>query len=361
MSEAAPCAICRNESRRTSIYSADDPGPHGHGVYHELAGEGYKYVCQHCGAFVVLRADQEQFLFNPESANRWLYANPPLSALLRERTIKCLPETWLQFGNRDRAYVPFEGYDYPAIHIDDLLRDSPKSVSEKIERTLCNLGRMSGTRAGVCLSLRPTDQPVTFAVDSDEFTYIVDAIVEAGFADIQGGSLPENRLLVISPAGWLAFEEATSGKADPTNPAFVAMRFGGPPEEKTAQNLLFSECIYRAIRRAGWNAKRADSEPHSEYIMNQIIGDMRAAPFIVADFTGNNPGVYFEAGWGRGNDKTVIHICEKDFFPNIHFDIRQINCIQYTSPDDLETQLYHHVRAAMGQGPVPWDEGDKAG
>lgn len=357
--ETHDCPVCGCACKRATVYPVDERGPHGRGIHRELACEGFEYRCEMCGQFVVTRDDEEDSLVYGDGKRKELFPMYMVSALLRERTIRNLPPAWLQFGKRDKAYVPFVDRDYPAIHIEDLLRDAPKTVPDKINRTLSNIARLSGSRGGAWVYLKNKHGPVCFSENDEESAYILESLMPEHIERDKVISKFKNTVR-LTPRGWDAFHHMTSGKADPKNPAFVAMRFGDGEIEKAAQSAFFRCHIYRAIRRAGWNGKRSDSDPHSEYIMNQIIGDMRAAPFIVADFTGNNPGVYFEAGWGRGNGKTVIHVCEKDFFHNIHFDIRQINCIQYTSPDDLETQLYHHIRVAMGVGPVPWDEGDKA-
>lgn len=77
---------------------------------------------------------------------------------------------------------------------------------------------------------------------------------------------------------------------------------------------------------------------------------IRVAPFVVADFTGNRGGVYFEAGFARGLNIPVIHTCRKSRFDAAHFDIQQINTIVWEQPEELDEMLLHRIRGTLGEG-----------
>ena len=67
------------------------------------------------------------------------------------------------------------------------------------------------------------------------------------------------------------------------------------------------------------------------------MADIRKAEVIVADFTHHKGGVYFEAGFGLGLDRTVVFTCREDDFRSgagVHFDTRPYNHILW-STDDL--------------------------
>lgn len=122
---------------------------------------------------------------------------------------------------------------------------------------------------------------------------------------------------------------------------------------KDNQDKLYLEGLTSAVNNAGYKITRSNAEQYNNFIMDKIIGDIRLAPFIIADFTGNRGGVYFEAGFARGLGKEVIHTCHKDDFvpEKTHFDIQQINTIVWDKPEELYESLYHRIRATIGQGP----------
>jgi hypothetical protein len=72
---------------------------------------------------------------------------------------------------------------------------------------------------------------------------------------------------------------------------------------------------------------------------------------MVADFTGQRHGVYFEAGLMMGLGRTVIWMCNKNELDKIHFDVLQFNFIDYESLEDANTRLHHRILAIEGEGP----------
>ena len=135
------------------------------------------------------------------------------------------------------------------------------------------------------------------------------------------------------------------------DPAFVAMWFGGD-ERADEMREVYVKGLEPAVRDAKYRVKKADSEPHNEWIMNQVLGDIRIAPFVVADFTGHAEGVYYEAGFAKGLGKPVIHTCKASDFREAHFDTKQINHVLWDSPADLRAKLREHIRGTIGEGPV---------
>ena len=114
---------------------------------------------------------------------------------------------------------------------------------------------------------------------------------------------------------------------------------------------LYLKAIEPAIVDAGYHVTRADIEPHNDFIMNQVLGDIRVAPFVVADFTGNRNGVYFEAGFARGLGITVINTSKRSAFENAHFDTKQLNHLLWNEPSELRVKLLQHIRGSIGEGP----------
>jgi nucleoside 2-deoxyribosyltransferase/predicted RNA-binding Zn-ribbon protein involved in translation (DUF1610 family) len=116
---------------------------------------------------------------------------------------------------------------------------------------------------------------------------------------------------------------------------------------------LWTEVIAPAITAAGYEALRIDSKQHNGKIDDEIMASIRASKFVVSDFTGSRGGVYYEAGFAHGLGLPVIFMCRENDLKDIHFDVRQYNCILWT-PEKLEeaqSQLKNRILATLGQGP----------
>jgi hypothetical protein len=135
-------------------------------------------------------------------------------------------------------------------------------------------------------------------------------------------------------------------KDENSSVGFCAMWF----DEKVKQ--LWTAAIEPAIRLAGQDPGRIDSKQHNGKIDDEIMATIRASRFLVADFTGTRGGVYYEAGFAHGLGLPVIFMCRED--DELHFDIRQYNCI-FWKPEDLEevrVRLKNRILATLGQGPL---------
>ena len=105
------------------------------------------------------------------------------------------------------------------------------------------------------------------------------------------------------------------------------------------------------IINAGYDPVRVDRVEHTNRIDDEIIAHIRAASFVVTDFTGHRGGVYFEAGFALGLNLPVIWTCQKDDMKDLHFDIRQYNTIDWETPEDLALRLQRRIEATVGKGP----------
>jgi nucleoside 2-deoxyribosyltransferase len=126
--------------------------------------------------------------------------------------------------------------------------------------------------------------------------------------------------------------------------AFIAMWFDSSRSK-------FDTAISHAIADAGYIPIRIDHEEHLNRIDDQIITRIRQSKFLVADFTGQRNGVYFEAGFMLGLGRPMVWVCEEADFKNVHFDTRQYNTIVYTNADDLRIRLQTRIEANFGKGP----------
>ena len=87
------------------------------------------------------------------------------------------------------------------------------------------------------------------------------------------------------------------------------------------------------------------AEPHNDLIDVKIISEIKNSRFVVADFTEQKHGVYFEAGYARGMGIPVIWCVRKDDLENLHFDTHHYNYILWETPDEpRKSTISIHLR-----------------
>ena len=98
---------------------------------------------------------------------------------------------------------------------------------------------------------------------------------------------------------------------------------------------------------------RADKREYNHKVDDEIIAQIRRSRFLVADFTGHRGGVYFEAGFAKGLGQEVFWLCREDDIDELHFDIRQYNCIPWRDDEreELRRRLSTRIEAVLGAGP----------
>lgn len=149
----------------------------------------------------------------------------------------------------------------------------------------------------------------------------------------------------VAPKGHIAYDDLRTRRTS-SSQAFVAMWFND--KMKSA----FENGFDPGIRAAGYDPFRFDSKEHANKIDDEIIAEIRRSAFLIVDFTGHRGGVYFEAGFAMGLGMPIIWTCQKDHINDLHFDIRQYNCIDWEKPEDLAERLKNRIEALLGNGPV---------
>lgn len=149
----------------------------------------------------------------------------------------------------------------------------------------------------------------------------------------------------IAPAGWEHLEKLKQVNTD-SQQGFVAMWFDNSMQE------VYDTAISEGIIDAGYKPHKVDLREHNDKIDDEIITQIRRSRFVLADFTGQRAGVYFEAGFGKGLGIEVFWTCRKDEIDNLHFDIRQYNCIDWESTrlDDFRKRITNRIESIIGKG-----------
>jgi hypothetical protein len=209
------------------------------------------------------------------------------------------------------------------------------TVSRKLDRLLKWLasnsehpGAFVGVAADRCL------WPLFDAKTGNELQFLIGTLIAQGLLEGSNGKYK------VTADGWTRLSTVPFGGVPGT--CFVAMWFDSsldPAYDVGIEPAVEGDCGFRVIQLA--------RVQHNDNINDKIIADIRAAQFIVADFTGHRGGVYFEAGYALGLGRPVIWTCRKDHFSETHFDTRPYNYVVWETPEELRSKLASRIRATI--------------
>ncbi len=232
---------------------------------------------------------------------------------------------------------------------DDLLAGVPrdKSVQEKIELLVRWVAKSSTEIGEGVQTVFQRDYPVAWCKSADEWSHLLKYLRTAGLLEIDSLNNPQCTA-TLTIRGWQWLDErpkATGSKA------FIAMAFDPALDDVKA-------AIHRAIESAGYEPLRVDDDHYSGGVMDRIITQIRDSKFIVADFTKNKGGVYYEAGVAFGLGIDVVNVCERECLKEeskdrLHFDVRHQVFIPWIKDqlDKFSVDLANHIVALHGRGP----------
>lgn len=159
------------------------------------------------------------------------------------------------------------------------------------------------------------------------------------------GPADGSRSAAVSGEGFIQAEEWKQVGSSSIQ-GFVAMWFNDE------LNPAWESGFRPAIEKAGYKPQRIDKKEHANKICDEIVAEIKRSRFVVADYTGHRGGVYYEAGYAAGRGLPVILTCRKDEMDKLHFDIRQYNCIDWRSHEELAARLQARIEALFGDGPL---------
>lgn len=151
---------------------------------------------------------------------------------------------------------------------------------------------------------------------------------------------------ILTIEGWERYEQIKSKTLNiNSKQAFVAMSF-----DEGLKN-IFENGIAPAAKECGFEAIRVDTQEYNEKICERIIAEINKSKFVIADFTQNKHGVYFEAGYALGLGIPVIWLCKKEQIDkgDLHFDTRQYNYINWADIEDLKERLVSRIQITINK------------
>lgn len=185
--------------------------------------------------------------------------------------------------------------------------------------------------------------PLIWASGSKEIKYMTTALVDRGLIELGANSETKYGICKITPKGW-DYLDNIKREISESNQAFVAMSFD------PSMNNTWIKGIKPAIKAVGYNPYRVDNDTSNlERIDAKIEAEIKRSRFLVADVTGGNQGVYYEAGFAKGLGIDVIWCVREGNEEDMHFDTKQYKHIIWKNPEDLVEKLEVIIIAAFGK------------
>jgi len=305
MPDQAECPICASTSDKQGLDPLD---------------RKVSYSCPVCGRFQITEEAEGEVRRLTEGQKALL------SGCVKERSDK---------GNIAELWTT---------NLKDLLSTAPTTLNEKLGRLLAQLANRSRF-FGNQVRLAPNDRALGYAMNPPEFDAQIRCLAELGWVKILGAMGDGTFFIALTVQGINEIEKMAQNQKEFSNKAFVAMSFN------ESLNSLYDDHIKTAILAAGYDEPlRVDREHYNDRIDDQIIVGLKQCKFVVADFTFQRNGVYYEAGFAHGQGKQVIMCCPTSEKDNLHFDTNHFNHIVYENGEELRTRLRDRILATIGPG-----------
>lgn len=299
--EIDPCEVCRYESAQTLASSADR--------LHQQ--------CPRCGEFEI-------------SGSACSVLNAGAGEARRARL-----SGWVREQNHAGVVPTITTYTMDHVFNRPLPRVSERAMGLLVE------AERGQSKLGENFNINdPRFLSATYSANHDEVAFLLKVLAEQRLAE--GKSL--GGTCEILPAGYMKLDDIRHQVGE-SSQGFVAMWF---KDELTS---VYETGFEPGLLKAGYDAVRMDRLEHVNRIDDEIIRQINASQFVVADFTGHRGGVYFEAGYALGKDIPVFWTCRKSDMDDLHFDIRQFNCIDWEESSELASRLAIRIEAVVGAGP----------
>lgn len=291
--------------------------------FHNLSNRDvYQVQCPRCGEYFITR----EALVNLKSSIK--------KSLLTDRQ-KANISGWLNENKQSEINTN---------NLDNLFVIKTPSFHERADKILLAFERMT-EHAGHFLLKDYTWLSFAWCLNEKELSEILNFLVTTQRVEQENINGSLNYKIVA--CGWEHLEKLKKVNAD-TQQGFVAMWF----DKDKVMMKIYDEAISKGILDAGYKPHLVSNREHNDKIDDEIIAQIRRSRFVLADFTGHRGGVYYEADFAKGLGIEVFWTCRKDDINNLHFDIRQYNCIDWMPDklDEFRKRMSSRIESVIGQG-----------
>lgn len=308
MSAVRACAICRRDPVKTAAVAPDIS----------------EIRCDLCGTYRVTGSADEVLASGQYNNQRWILAGLVRTATAQRQVVLLTSD-----------------------NIESLIASAPfpRTPTELSDNILLWLSRQPDGPTDFFgnFKVEPSDYPLFYLDSPSAFHRAISTLASLGYLQgdlslISSGGAARPWDLRLTMAGWERIDALRRSTTDSWR-AFVAMAF----REDTLP--AYVEGIAPALKATGYEPFRVDLVEHPGKIDDRIMSEIRRSGLLVADFTHHRGGVYFEAGVAVGRGIPVIWSCRKDHFAELHFDTRQYNHIEWSTPTELRVAIENRIRA----------------
>ncbi len=315
-------------------------------VSEHLRNDGQTYYCPNCGEYFL---SFETYINEGREFNHQLN-RLKVSQVLAERNFYKKPSVaFMQNGDDSPLDNPpdLSSSNYEVLSFNQVLEQYPRDPLEMSERILSTLSTLALTPF-YKVNLNRFPYRALFCYTENDLISVLDYCETAGWIKndrTKNGSI--TKFFFITPEGWERIKELRKRLPGEKTQIFVAMWFSPEVDETFA-------AIRDTIEMEGQlKAYRIDKQEYNNNICDEMFAEIQRSSALIADYTGNRPNVYFEAGYAKGLGIPVIMLISKSDFEDKdkkpHFDIAQYNFIIYDGLDDLKQHLRQRLRAMFPQ------------
>ena len=332
MTTEAACALCGQKASVETRWQTDD-----NKVVRDPC-----YGCPQCGRYVLGQMmvyeleNNKDLAFRLTCMIRWHRVREAKEALLG--IFRRTPKSETPDQQQGTVLSPAERYVKKLLYVDDILRDFPRP-DQMIDRAMLNLERCLGANPMDYLSLKWGQLEHLLYCPGKTGTIMLRYMADMGLIG-HLSSTSDGAMFGITPAGWDRLRDLRQVGAE-SKQAFVAMAFS--PET----DAVYDDGIRPAVEANGYRCMRIDQEERNDKVCDAIITEIRRSRFLLADFTGQRNGVYFEAAFALGLGLPIIWMVSQVEVDKLHFDTRQYAHIVYKDPQDLRERLEKRIGALI--------------
>ena len=137
-----------------------------------------------------------------------------------------------------------------------------------------------------------------------------------------------------------------------------AAHSAAPQRDRRSRAATHSAGYTQSARTGGFRLRRLDDEPKAGVIDNRLRVEIRRSRLLIADFTIDNRGAIWEAGFAEGLGLPVIYTCKKSKLDGKHFDIRNCQMVLWdlANPGDAEASPKATIRNTLPDEAILEDE-----
>ncbi|MDP2982078.1 MAG: hypothetical protein Q8O92_01960 [Candidatus Latescibacter sp.] len=286
----------------------------------------YNCSCQNCGKYnISLEASQDLPSYNStygEIERKYKGKNHLFSGYIRE------------MNELNRPIGLITNKNYESMLSSPMI---PKTTMEKLDKLLLHIYRKT-EHLYKKLDIYDNIPAIAYAKNSEELIQMLRALRDLNYLILSRSS--NSNLVSLTIDGIQRAENLQKEVVNSTQ-CFVAMCFSPEMLE------IYNKYIMKAVEETDYKPLNISQKEHNDNICDQIIAEIRKSKFLIADFTGNRGGVYFEAGFALGLGLPVIYTCKKADLEVVHFDVNHYNIIVWETGDELYERLKYRIQATI--------------